>query len=399
MEILVRLFRRETSSTAFIPEIDGLRFLAIAMVVLCHVSQMIAESATSLQIDYQPILSDLVPNVFLFGYQGVQLFFVISGFVLAIPFMRYYFGISDRKVSLKKYFLRRLTRLEPPYILSLTIFFLLALYVGRDTVERLVVSLFSSLLYIHNFVFPGVAPFINGVTWSLEIEVQYYILAPLIVWAICCIKGRSRRRIVTLALIIVFSAISWLLEVFLEVKTVSLATYLQYFLCGILLCDLYLLETRDTKYLDSIFVFIAGLVLLTLIVGTEHAKSVNILLRIASPLMILGFYCTIFWNTWWRKFFSLNALTLIGGMCYTIYLLHYTVVSAVARRTAGLLQIADYRLFFIVQAAIILFVVLLVSSTYFLMIEKPCMKKDWPQKLYAWLKLGPFFGKASLKDS
>jgi peptidoglycan/LPS O-acetylase OafA/YrhL len=43
---------------------------------------------------------------------GVKVFFAISGFILALPFLKYYFGLSDKKVQLKSYFIRRLTRLE-----------------------------------------------------------------------------------------------------------------------------------------------------------------------------------------------------------------------------------------------------------------------------------------------
>ena len=168
MNFLIRLFRRETSSNEFIPEIDGLRFLAIAMVVLFHLCQVISNNSASLEFTDYPVSGSTIPNILLFGYQGVQLFFVISGFVLAIPFMRFYLGISNRKVLLREYFLRRLTRLEPPYIISLVGLFLLAWYFGRNTIEVLVPSLFWSLFYLHNIAFPGDLPYISGVTWCLK---------------------------------------------------------------------------------------------------------------------------------------------------------------------------------------------------------------------------------------
>ncbi len=55
------------------------------------------------------------------GDRGVELFFVISGMILAMPFARQY--LTDGKsVSLRKYYMRRVTRLEPPYILSVILF-------------------------------------------------------------------------------------------------------------------------------------------------------------------------------------------------------------------------------------------------------------------------------------
>ena len=63
-----------------------------------------------------------------YGRHGVELFFVISGFVLAAPFAKSAIG-GGKQVSVKKYFVRRLTRLEIPYLLSLLILFLIKIYV------------------------------------------------------------------------------------------------------------------------------------------------------------------------------------------------------------------------------------------------------------------------------
>lgn len=53
---------------------------------------------------------------------------------------------------------------------------------GRDGLSNstLFASLGASLLYLHNLIFPGTFPLISGLTWLLEVEVQYYILAPFI---------------------------------------------------------------------------------------------------------------------------------------------------------------------------------------------------------------------------
>ena len=55
------------------------------------------------------------------GSRGVYLFFAFSGMILALPFARYYLA-EGNKVSLKKYYMRRVTRLEPPWVLSLLLF-------------------------------------------------------------------------------------------------------------------------------------------------------------------------------------------------------------------------------------------------------------------------------------
>src|SRR4051794_39312802 len=96
MSSLIRLFRRETVSTQFIPVVDGLRFIAIAMVVLFHINVFISDRSNTLGITPESQLVSIAP--FWKLHQGVQLFFVISGFILALPFMRYSFDLSDRKM-------------------------------------------------------------------------------------------------------------------------------------------------------------------------------------------------------------------------------------------------------------------------------------------------------------
>ena len=60
------------------------------------------------------------------GGYGVSIFFMISGFILSLPFAKAHFNKNPGKknISLKRYYLRRLIRLEPPYIIALIIFFI-----------------------------------------------------------------------------------------------------------------------------------------------------------------------------------------------------------------------------------------------------------------------------------
>ena len=70
------------------------------------------------------IEGDLVNNVFGAGCFGVQLFFVISGFILSLPFARQYL-CQGRRISLREFYVRRVARMQPPYAIHLA--FLLAL--------------------------------------------------------------------------------------------------------------------------------------------------------------------------------------------------------------------------------------------------------------------------------
>ena len=94
---------RVTSSGAFIPEVDGLRFIAIGSVVLYHIH------AYCLQHGAVVPSSTWFSRLFINGQRGVQLFFVISGFILGLPFASHYLK-GTPKIKVKSYFLRRLTR-------------------------------------------------------------------------------------------------------------------------------------------------------------------------------------------------------------------------------------------------------------------------------------------------
>lgn len=382
METLVRLFRRETSSQNFIPVIDGLRFLAIAMVVFFHTNGFIYDKLPSVTFTSDS-LGSTIPNFLIYGDQGVHLFFVISGFILAVPFMRHYLLNSGKKSQLKPYFIRRLTRLEPPYIIACILIFLMLVFVSdKYPLNTLTASLFYSLFYVHTFATPGISPYINHVTWSLEVEVQYYIVAPFIVRLLCLMKSATVRRIILLICMIGASCLAWFLMVQVQVKTVSLIFFLQYFLSGILLCDIFLVDSEKLEKLRSPWFFIPGLALLVVIVSFHHAESPNLVIRILSPLMIFAFYLIVFGNKLWHRVFSLTGLTLIGGMCYSIYLLHITIISAVGRVTYTKLYVSDFTIFYWIQTPIYIVAILVISAVYFLLIEKPCMKPDWHIRLY-----------------
>jgi peptidoglycan/LPS O-acetylase OafA/YrhL len=73
-------FRRITTSGEFIPEIDGLRFIAIALVITHHLALFVSIQRGQ---NEGPLSR---------GQLGVELFFVISGFILAVPFAMQYLG-------------------------------------------------------------------------------------------------------------------------------------------------------------------------------------------------------------------------------------------------------------------------------------------------------------------
>jgi peptidoglycan/LPS O-acetylase OafA/YrhL len=369
-------FGRVTSSGRFIPEVDGLRFVAIASVVLYHLSGYVQSKATT------PFAADpqqtLLSRVVVHGNIGVQLFFVISGFILAMPFASHYLRDAPR-VSLRSYFMRRLTRLEPPYVVSMLLFFvLLVVYVGNSAAD-LLPHLLASLVYLHNLIF-GYASTINGVAWSLEVEVQFYILVPILA-RVFAIRAEGARRGTIAAAIAAIIAFQWVFIGPHETGrlALSIVNQLQFFLIGFLLADLFVTDwagaPRRIWQWDVVSLFGWPAIALT--------WQSEALFRTTFPPLVLMLYIAAFRGVWSSRVFSNAWLTTIGGMCYTIYLLHYQIISFVGRHTRAL-RISDrFEVEFLWQLALVTPPLLIVCGVYFMLIEKPCMRKDWPQRLAA----------------
>jgi peptidoglycan/LPS O-acetylase OafA/YrhL len=155
---LARRLSRRTTSGRYIAEIDGLRFVAIAMVVLFH-AQLRLNEAFGAQVGPPPATHNLGDVAIAQGRFGVHLFFVISGFILGLPFAAERLA-GARKVRLKAFYLRRLTRLEPPYIIALTLFFVLGATTNLWSIwtnyrTTLIPRFGSGLVYSHGLLFGG----------------------------------------------------------------------------------------------------------------------------------------------------------------------------------------------------------------------------------------------------
>ena len=70
-------------------------------------------------------------------------------------------------------------------------------------------------------------------------------------------------------------------------------------------------------------------------------------------------------------------ITTIGGMCYSIYLLHNYVMAAAGFVTEPMAQTATFPVRLLVQLTLIGPVVLVVGALYFRLVERPCMNPDW----------------------
>ena len=165
-------FLRDPSSGNYIREIDGLRFFAIFPVVILHLNTSYYRTFDS------KIFQEFYNAVLIYGGWGVELFFAISGFVITLPF---FIKIKAKNYDLvtRSFFIKRFKRIEPPFVISLCLIYLLSLLSGRLDFADSVDNFFASLLYLHKLIYSEWS-IVNPVTWSLETEIQFYILIPIV---------------------------------------------------------------------------------------------------------------------------------------------------------------------------------------------------------------------------
>jgi peptidoglycan/LPS O-acetylase OafA/YrhL len=374
--------QRVTSSTSFIPEIDGLRFFAIFTVVVFHLN-----TAFSRQLGLPDLgLEELggKDNFFQPAWWiirldlGVKVFFSISGFVLALPFLKQYLGLGPA-INLRSYYLRRLTRLEPPFVLSLLFFMMVHHFVMEAEWGSLLPSLGAGLLYAHVLFFGEPSP-INPVTWSLETEAQFYLLVPLLFTFFFAIR-KAIWRIVAL---VMFSALAIWFKAYTfynglgHVGSTVLA-FGTHFLTGILVAYLYL--TRPALFKERFYwhdlTGVVALIGLFVFYKPQAFWLNNVLFNTCTfTLMFSAFRGRIF-----NRFFTWSPIYLIGGMCYSIYLLHYAFFHLWVKIGQYLVTGWGYKTDLIIQMLAGIPVVVLVSAVFFVIVEKPCMDKDWPKRL------------------
>ena len=371
-ERILAPYRRITSSGQFIPEIDGLRFVAIFLVYIYHVSgDILRHSTAAARLSYDGHWLFSVTHILNIG---VPLFFVISGFILGMPFAAAHLA-GRPPVSLKKYFLRRVTRLEPPYILALLLFFVLKVAAARGTAHELLPNLLASVFYVHNLVY-GSPSVIDFVAWSLEIEVQFYILAPLLALVFAVADAGLRRSLLALS-ILAATALSVATP---QALSLSLLSYAQYFLAGFLLVDLYLaggLRRQGSWLWDLVSTAGWPLLLALLVTGGAAAGWV-------APWLLALLFLAAFRGQAVNRIVTNAWIATIGGMCYSIYLLHNYIVAAIGPLTERMFSGYPFPARLLVQLVLMSPVVLGISALYFRWVERPCMRPDWPRRMKAW---------------
>jgi peptidoglycan/LPS O-acetylase OafA/YrhL len=375
--LLARLSRR-TSGGRWIPEIDGLRFLAIALVVADHaaIALNVSTHASVVEAPFgaasQPNHPDPAFTLFGRGSVGVLVFFMVSGFVLALPFIRNQLSGAE-PVALRRYLLRRVTRIEPPYLIVMTLLFAGSLVAGSGVgLGHFVASLF----YLHGTYYGTDSP-LNSVAWSLEIEVQFYLLVPALAVLLCAGRRRVRRQriIAIVALAIACRAFG------LMTAYTFLGSSIQFFLLGWLLADIYVEDWAEAPPSARVWdvVGFATMPALLVIVPTRWGAAVL-------PLLVFVLGYSIFRGIALRRLLSDRWIATVGGMCYSIYLVHYPLFILLSRSLRPFATLPSSAAL-IVACALLMPAALVVGGIFFVLVERPCMDPLWFDRALARLRL------------
>jgi peptidoglycan/LPS O-acetylase OafA/YrhL len=157
---------------AHLPSLDGLRGIAILLVLLHNFDVLDLGGARALG-------SVLVKEFFYVGWIGVQLFFVLSGYLITRGLLQ----TQGQPDYFQRFFIKRVLRIFPLYYLALLVFLLLLPATGLVEQRSMQYSSLWLWTYLSNWTTPyeptgGPLPHF----WSLAVEEQFYLVWPLLLW-------------------------------------------------------------------------------------------------------------------------------------------------------------------------------------------------------------------------
>lgn len=338
-------------SLAYRPEIDGLRALAVIPVVFFHAG-------------FQGL-----PG----GFVGVDIFFVISGYLITAILLR---ELASGRFSILEFYKRRARRILP------ALFFVIALclpfawwLLTPDDLKRFGASLFSVSVFASNFYFwrntdyfaPAAEdqPLLH--TWSLSVEEQFYLFFPLLL-ALIYPFGKARAFFVIAAIsVISFLLCEWMLHHFPVANFYLLPTRAWELLLGSLVAFVYFWRPgliTDTSLLIKNILSLAGL---AMIVGSVVLMEKSTPFPgLAAVFPVLGSALIIAFarrETWVGKLLALKVLVFVGLISYSAYLWHQPIFAFLRTASATPLQPVDYLIPMVATLGLAVF------SLYF--IERP----------------------------
>lgn len=357
--------------------LDVLRTTAIIMVVCSHILWIYPKSNT-----FIPILFEL------FGFWGVELFFVLSGFLIGSILYKTFVNESFTLKTVFHFLKRRWLRTLPNYYLVLLINIGIAFFLGFS-----IENIGSYFIFLQNFASKSPAFFPES--WSLSVEEFTYLLLPLSLFFIGLIKVKNKSKaflFVVVALILVFwmnkfyyhsqHTISNLLEWNLNLKSV-LIYRIDAILMGVLAAWISLNFSEFWKKSKTIFALIGfGFIfflmfgILPLNLTIEQNPFFWNVLYLPITSIAFAFLLPFFseWNTYANL--VLYPVELISKISYSIYLLHYSIILQLLKVFMDTSQMSTTERHFF--TFIYLTITFLLSYILYRFYEKPIM--NWRDK-------------------
>lgn len=289
----------------FRPDINGLRGIAVALVVLFHIN----------------------PNIMPGGFIGVDVFFLVSGFLMTSIVIK---SLEQGKFSYFEFVISRCNRILPPLIILVTLLSIFgAFYLSALDYRELAKHSISSLLFISNIVFDAESGYFDVDshykwllhTWSLSVEWQFYLVYPLLCLGLYKLLGPNKLKT---GILVVF-AISFVFNIFL-VNFDPSSAYFSLFsrawqmLFGALL--FFYSSTKPTKHSKLIELTGFIIIILSALLITEESMWPSHLALI--PLLGASL---IIWSRNANSVLTNNRLVAYVGLwSYSIYLWHWPLV-------------------------------------------------------------------------
>jgi len=339
----------------YIPELDGLRGISILAVMFFHSgSAMIG------------------------GYIGVDVFFVLSGFLITSIIVNEYNETSA--LNYKVFYIKRLLRLGPALIFMLITFTLLSyLFLSEEKASSNLIDALISLFYVSNWarVFELHPPDWLGHTWSLSIEEQFYFLWPIVLVTILRLC-KSRWTVAFIAFSI--AILAWFLRIYLTLDGSSytrvyfgLDTRADALMIGCVLgiiTSSSLLTDKIQKILSKwlfvlapVIVIYLGIVAFTM--AADHPQTNYwVFFSVALSTAIFLAHLLINSKTLIHKLLSMKWLVWVGSISYGLYLWHYPIFR--------LMKSLEYQWEVIMTLGVIVTFTISIFSYYVL--EKPILK-------------------------
>lgn len=318
--------------------INGLRGYAILAVILFH--------------SRSPVFPDFLNNIAVIGWSGVNLFFILSGFVLFLPYASGIRTISST-IAVFSFFKKRSQRIFPLFFVSVFLVFALRSF---PYTKEIGLDFIASLFLVHTFYFPTFFPNFNRPLWSIGVEWWFSIIFPLFViyW-----RKRNFYSHVIFPIFLVDFIFRLIVASTLKASYVAalhfsdfnsaisniLPARLDDFLTGMLICNAYVRSSYPSwirRY--TFFSFTVGLFFI-FFAFAEWFLAWNQFI----PFFITAFFGSIFQigtsvlllsllsmpENFVRRLFSNGPIQLVGLACYSIYVWHEPIRQAVLGNMNG----------------------------------------------------------------